>query len=57
MKSLGEDKTERNDSYVWRIGQQTSDGKCDKAIDREEKREISAEANMQGQQMVTVGLE
>lgn len=57
MKSLREDKTERNDSYVWRTGQQTSDRKCDKATDREEKREIAAEANTQGQQMLTGGLE
>ena len=56
MRSLRKDKMERNDSYVWRTGQQTSERNREKAMDREEKWETAAKANMQGQQMVTVGL-
>ena len=56
MRSLRENEMERSDSYLWRMGQQTSKRKCEKAIDREEEREIAAEANMQGQQMASVGL-
>lgn len=49
-------KWKESDSYTRRMGQQMSNRKCEKAIDREEEQEIAAEANMQGQQMVSVGL-
>ncbi len=33
----------------------TGERKCEKAIDRDAEGEIAAEANMQGQQMASVG--
>lgn len=54
MRSSREDEMGKEGKL--RVKNGTNQRKCEKAIHRKEERQIAAEANMQGQLMVSVGL-